>query len=91
MEHDIEKERNVKLILSGFEQLSGLKINYHKGELFCFSEAQYDVALYAELFGYVQGQFPIRYLGISIHYRRLRDVEWKLVEERLQIHLSNWK
>ena len=40
MEHDIEKGRNLKLILSAFERLSGLKINFHKSELFCFGEAQ---------------------------------------------------
>lgn len=30
MEHDLEKVRNLKLILSAFEHLSGLKINFHK-------------------------------------------------------------
>jgi hypothetical protein len=40
MEHDLEKARNLKLILSAFKQLLGLKINYHKSELFCFGEAQ---------------------------------------------------
>jgi hypothetical protein len=40
MEHDFEKARNLKLILSGFDQLSDLKINFHKSELFCFGEAQ---------------------------------------------------
>jgi hypothetical protein len=34
MEHDLEKARNLKLILTTFEQLSGLKINFHKGEIF---------------------------------------------------------
>jgi hypothetical protein len=91
MEHDLEKARNLKLILAAFEQLSGLKINFHKSELFCFGDAQDSVADYAELFGCGQGQFSIRYLGIPIHYRRLTIAEWKLVEERLQKHLSSWK
>jgi hypothetical protein len=39
MEHDLEKAQNLKLILSAFELLSGLKINFHKSELFCFGEA----------------------------------------------------
>ena len=55
MEHDIEKATNLKLILSAFEQLSGLKINFHKSELFCFGEALDDVSAYAELFGCSQG------------------------------------
>ena len=91
MEHDIEKAKNLKLILSAFEQLSGLKINFHKSELFCFGEAQDEATQYAELFGCGLGQFPIMYLGIPIHYRRLTNAEWKIVEERLQLRLSSWK
>jgi hypothetical protein len=91
MDHDIKKARNLKLILSAFEHLSGLKINLHKSELFCFGGAQDHVADYANLFGCGQVQFPIRYLGIPIHYRRLTNAEWKMVEERLHIRLSSWK
>jgi hypothetical protein len=84
MEHDLEKARNLKLILTAFKQLSVLKINFHKSELFCFGKAQDAASQYADLFSCGQGQFPIRYLGILIHYRRLAIIEWKAVEERLQ-------
>jgi hypothetical protein len=47
MEYGIEKSRNMKLILSSLEQLSGLKINFHKSELFYFGEAQDEAILYA--------------------------------------------
>jgi hypothetical protein len=67
MEHNLEKAQNLKLILSAFEKLPGLKINFHKSELFCFGEVQDEVTAYANLFGCGQGQFPMRYLGISIH------------------------
>jgi hypothetical protein len=33
MEHDLEKTRNMKLLLCAFEQLSGLKINFHKSKI----------------------------------------------------------
>jgi hypothetical protein len=69
MEHDLEKAQNLKLILAAFEQLSGLKINFHKNELFCFDEARDAAASYVELFGCGQGQFPIRYLRIPIYYQ----------------------
>jgi hypothetical protein len=91
IEHDLEKARNLKLILEAFEQLSGLKINFHINELFCFGKAQDLAAAYAELFGCGQGQFPVSYLGIPIHYQRLTMDEWKLVEGRLQKLLSSWK
>jgi hypothetical protein len=89
MEYDIEKARNQKLILATLEQLSGLKINFHKSELFCFGEVQDEANAYADLFGCGQGQFPIRYLGILIHYGRLTIAEWKLVKEILQKRLSS--
>jgi hypothetical protein len=91
LEHDFAKARNMKLILPTFEQLSGLNINFHKRELYCFGEAQDEVNAYANLFGCGQGQFPMRYLGIPIHYQRHTIAKWKLVKERLQKHLSSWK
>jgi retron-type reverse transcriptase len=36
MEHDLDKAQNLKLILAPFEHLSGLKIHFHKSELFLF-------------------------------------------------------
>jgi hypothetical protein len=73
MEHDLEKAKNLKLLLSAFEQLSVLKINFHKSELYCFGEAQDHTQSYAKLFGCNQGELPIRYLGIPIHFRRLTN------------------
>jgi hypothetical protein len=40
MEHDLEKARSMKLLLSAFEELSGIKINFHKSEIFCFGQAK---------------------------------------------------
>ena len=60
MSHDIDKALNMKLILCMFEQLSGLKINFHKSELFCFGKAKDSVEEYKNLFGCDAGVgFPI--------------------------------
>ncbi|WVZ98282.1 hypothetical protein U9M48_043744, partial [Paspalum notatum var. saurae] len=40
MDHDLDKAQNMKLLLFAFEQSSGLKINFHERELFCFRAAQ---------------------------------------------------
>ena len=40
----------MKTILGAFEQLSGLKINFHKSEIFCFGEAKNCESQYMELF-----------------------------------------
>jgi hypothetical protein len=57
MEHDLEKARNLKFVLSPFRRLSELKINFHKSELSCFGEAQYEVT--HELFGCMHDQIPL--------------------------------
>jgi hypothetical protein len=40
MEHDIDKAKNMKLLLSAFEQLSGLKINFHKNKFFVLAKSR---------------------------------------------------
>jgi hypothetical protein len=51
MDHDIDQARNIKLLLSAFEQMSGLRINYHKSELFCFGQTKNEERQYEQLFG----------------------------------------
>ena len=91
MDHDLDKARNMKLLLCAFEQASGLKINFHKSELFCFGQAQQVVDHYTDLFGCQEGEFSLKYLGIPIHYRKLRNADWKRVEEQFEKRLSSWK
>jgi hypothetical protein len=73
MDHDLNKAQNIKLLLCAFEQVSGLKINFHQSELFCFGEAQEATDQYAELFGCRTGKFPLKYLRIPIHYKKLSN------------------
>jgi hypothetical protein len=40
VEHNIDQARNIKLLLSAFEKMSGLKLNFHKSEIFCFGQAK---------------------------------------------------
>jgi hypothetical protein len=50
MEHDLEQAANMKLLLGAFEQLSGLKIFFHKSEVFCYGEAKEIEGHYTNLF-----------------------------------------
>jgi hypothetical protein len=42
------------------------------------------------LFGCESGSYPFKYLGIPIHFRKLRNVEWKPIEDRIERKLSSW-
>ena len=91
MDHDLEKAINLKLLLCAFEQLSGLKINFHKSEIFCFGEAQQCEAQYSQLFGCQSGNYPFKYLGIPMHHRKLSNGDWNIIEQRFEKKLSSWK
>jgi hypothetical protein len=91
LEDDLEKAKNLKLVLSAFEKLSGLKINFHKSEWFCFGETKDLLPDYVELFGCKEGVMPFRYLGIPMCTRKLSNKDWSVVEERFQKKLSSWK
>jgi hypothetical protein len=91
MEHDIAKALNMKLILCIFEQLSGLKINFHKSEIFCFGRAKDIEQQYMQIFGCEAGALPFRYHGIPIHHRILRNAEWNPVETRFASKLGCWR
>jgi hypothetical protein len=59
--------------------------------LFCFGNAQDHLDQYVKLFGCKSGDFPIWYLEIPIHFRKLRNAEWGKVEERFERRLGSWK
>lgn len=44
------------------EHLSGLKINFHKGEVVCFGEASQKSEDYISIFTCVEGTPPLKYL-----------------------------
>jgi hypothetical protein len=90
MEHDLEKPLNMKLVLCLFVQSSGLKIIFHKSELFCFGKTADIQDKYKALFGCDIGSLPFRYLGIPIHFRKLTNGEWKPVEDRFGENSNSW-
>ena len=45
---------------------------------------------YRNLFGCEIGLFPFKYLGIPIHFRKLKNGEWKPIEDRFERKLASW-
>jgi hypothetical protein len=91
MEHDMAKAVNMKSILCIFEQLSGLKINFNESELFCFGKAKDMEQQYMQIMGCESDVLPIRYLGIPVHYRTLRNAEWNPIKSRFISKLGCWR
>jgi hypothetical protein len=78
----------MKLLVTVFEQLSCLKINFHKTEMLCYGGAKEFQDEYMELFGCNVGEYPFRYLGIPMHHRQLLNSEWWQIKEHFEKRLT---
>jgi hypothetical protein len=70
MDHDLEEAKNMKLLLSVFEELSNLKINLHNSDIFCYRIKELENQ-YMKLFGGNASEYSFRYFSISVHHRKL--------------------
>jgi mannosylglycoprotein endo-beta-mannosidase len=70
MEDSLENARNMKFILCLFEQVSSVKINFHKSEVFCLRAAKERSQPYSEIFTCPIATMPMKYLGMPIDEKR---------------------
>lgn len=61
LDHNLSQSINMKLLLTVFELISGLKINFHKSDILCYGKAKDHEEQYAELFGCNIGSYPFKY------------------------------
>ena len=61
LQDDTHNAKNMKFILSAFEQMSGLKINFHKTELILFDDVVKKQQIHQEKFTCNIGELPMRY------------------------------
>jgi hypothetical protein len=88
---DEESLVNLKLVLYCFESMSGMKINYHKSELFVVG---WDLEMQREIAGKFNcklDSFPMCYLGIPLHTRRLKKHDMQMVNEKMRKRNDPWQ
>jgi hypothetical protein len=61
----------LKLLLLGFENLSGLKIIYNKSSLVPLNISDNEAIIYANLLGCEINHLSITYLGVPLHWKTL--------------------
>ncbi|XP_071674399.1 uncharacterized protein [Lolium perenne] len=67
---------NLKFLLMCFEDMSGLKINYHKSEVFVMGQRFEERMDIANKLNCKLGTFPFIYLGLPISDRKLTLEQW---------------
>lgn len=84
LQDDYNSAHNLKFVLCLFEQISGLKINFHKNELFLFGDAINKVDEYTRIFTCPIGSLPMRYLGLLVDEKKNRNKNWKPPEDKME-------
>jgi hypothetical protein len=82
---------NLKLILYSFGSMSGMKINYHKSEVFVIGEGEQVQMEIVEKLNCKLGRFRLTYLGIPIHSRKLRKCDLHVVNVKMGKRLEPWQ
>jgi hypothetical protein len=80
----------MKWTLSCFEHISGMKINYHKSELMAINLDSEELPPFLDIFQCVAGKFPMKYLGIPLHFEKLRRVDLKPLIHSYLGRMAGW-
>jgi hypothetical protein len=79
---NLEQARNLKFLLCLFEQMSRLKINFHKSEVYCLGRVKERYKKFEEILTCKAGDLPMKYLGIPIDEKRLALCRWDPIIEK---------
>ena len=62
---DFSHPYNLKHVIMWFEQISGMRVNFHKSEIITLNLQEEDTQRVASIFNCPIGSFPLKYLGGS--------------------------
>lgn len=91
VDNDVVKTQNLKWVLSCFEQISGMKINYNKSELIPINTMDDELLPFLDILGCSTWQFPIKYLGIPLHYDKLRREDIQSLIDKIMNRMTGWR
>jgi hypothetical protein len=84
--------RNLKYILTCFGLMYGMRVNYSKSELVPINmDNQEDIDSFVEIFGCPVGAFPIKYLGVPLHYNKLSREDLHPLIEKIIKRIAGWR
>jgi hypothetical protein len=83
--------RNLKCVLMWYEQISGMRINFHKSELVPLNIELSEAHRLAHVFSCPLGTFPIKYLGVPLHYENLNREDIQPLVDKILKKIAGWR
>jgi hypothetical protein len=77
--------------LVAFEALTDIKINYTKTYLIPMNLSGTEANSYATMLGCKLSSFPLKYLGVPLNERKVRNYDWNILLDKVAAMLPKWK
>jgi hypothetical protein len=74
-----------------FEQISGTRVNFHKSEIITLNIDEAETKSIASFFNCPIGSFPLKYLGVPLHYEKLFREEFQPLVDKLLHRIAGWR
>jgi hypothetical protein len=91
LQYSPENLRNIRLILSCYEVMSGMKINFEKSEIFTIGLTDEEQCLAANCLGCKIGAFPMKYLGMPVSSMKISKAQLSYVSDKTEKRLGTWQ
>jgi hypothetical protein len=91
LENDMDKASILKWLLVCFEQMSRMKINYDKSDLLTVGVDEDRANDFAKLFCCKRCDFPIKYLGVPLHFNKLTRKDLQPVVDKILKRIAGWR
>ena len=91
LQNDLNQCMNLKWILSCFEQIYGLRINFRKCDLVPINVEANDAQVFAQSLSCRLGSFPIKYLGVPLHHKKRRKEDLQPILDKLLKKTAGWR
>ena len=91
LEDDLEKASNLKWLLLCYEQMTSMRINFDKSDLLTIGIEETRINEYSKIFCCKKREFPIKYLGVPLHFTNLRKEDLQPIIDKIIKRVADWK
>lgn len=68
-----------------------MRINYHKSALVPINMEPEELGVFVDIFQCVVGEFPIKYLGIPLHFDKLSREDLQFMIGKILARIVGWR
>jgi hypothetical protein len=91
LSRDTQAASYLKWLIVYFEKLSGMKINFHNSDLTPMNLEEEETQEYAKIFCCKVGRFSFRYLGVPLHYKKLKREDLQPIIDKVIKRNAGWE